>query len=129
MQIMAETTVRDRFITQLNDVTIQRLLEEKVNDNPDMSVLAASDYALPSAERKPQPKVNQRTAAVYAVELAEANPASFPEISRVSNSEVRSQENCGANSTGGMQSPAVQPNRNVRITTRECCYINCSASD
>lgn len=45
LQAMKEDTVRVLFISQLNDVTIQRLLEENVIDKPELCVLAASDYA------------------------------------------------------------------------------------
>lgn len=44
--VMAEKTVWDSVISQLQDVTIQKFLEEKVIDNPELSVLAASDNAL-----------------------------------------------------------------------------------
>lgn len=54
LQVMAEETVRDRFISQLNDIVIQHLLEEKVIDNPSLSVLATNDYALCWANPSPK---------------------------------------------------------------------------
>lgn len=44
--MMFEDTVRDRFISQINDGVIQRLLEAKFIDNPSLPVLADSHYAL-----------------------------------------------------------------------------------
>lgn len=43
---MAEETVRDLLISELKEGVIQQLLEEKAIDNPSLSMLAASDYAL-----------------------------------------------------------------------------------
>lgn len=45
-QVMEEETVHDCFISQLQDMTIQRPLEEKVIDNTYLSILAASNYAM-----------------------------------------------------------------------------------
>lgn len=67
---MAEAKVRERFISQLNDVTIQRLLEKKVTDNPDLSVLTASDNTLRWV------KMNVDTATMNAAEM-EAVPVNF----------------------------------------------------
>lgn len=66
LHVMKEETARDRFISQLYDVTIQRLFEEKVIDNPELSILAASAYALNMANERPQPKMNIDTSNVGA---------------------------------------------------------------
>lgn len=92
-------------------MTIQRLLEEKVIDNPDLSVLTASGYTLHLAKIRPQPKSNQWAANVYTVELE-----AVPEIS-----SGDSEENCCTNSKSGMQSPAVQPSKNVELPTQNIC--------
>lgn len=52
-QFLTEEAVRDWFISQLNDRPIPRLLEEKVRDNPELSVLAASHYVLSWQTRRP----------------------------------------------------------------------------
>lgn len=41
---LAEETVRDRFISQLFDDVIQKLLDDKFTDSPNLWMLVASDY-------------------------------------------------------------------------------------
>lgn len=43
---MTEEIVHDHFISKFNDSVKQCLLQEKVLDNPNLSVLVASDYIL-----------------------------------------------------------------------------------
>lgn len=93
---MAEAKVRECFISQLNDVTIQRLLEEKVTDNPDLSVLTASDDTLRWV------KMNVDTATMNAAEM-EAVPVNFQEISRISMADVRETVNKCAISNNSVQ--------------------------
>lgn len=86
-------------------------------------MLAASDYGLRRAKRRPQSKANTCTADVNLVHLEaaelEAASSNLQETSR----EMRNPENCCVNSKGGMQNPTVHPDGNVESPPQNVCAM------
>lgn len=81
-------------------------------------MLAANDYAIRWANNRPQSKSNAVRAVVYPVQL-KAVQLNSTEISN----EVRSPENCCANSKDGKQSPTVHSNINVELPPQNVCVM------
>lgn len=88
---MAEETVRRRFIVLSYDI-IKWLSEEKVIDNPKLSMTAANRRALRWEIKSTQSKLNTCSVSKNAVYL-EAVASSFPQTSSVGNNVVRDFEN------------------------------------
>lgn len=88
LQATSEGKFRDRFVSLLINRVNQPPLKGEIIDTPSLSVLAASDYALPWVNKRPQPKSNVYGVEVNADELV-AVSSKFQEISRCEGNEVR----------------------------------------